>query len=64
MSNGEITEAIEHVREIANKSNENATSLSSVTKEQTANMKDVAKTGKKLSDLAQEMNEEVSKFKL
>ena len=64
MSNGEITEAIEHVREIANKSNENATSLSSVTKEQTANMKEVAKNGKKLSDLAQEMNEEVAKFKM
>ena len=64
MSNGEITEAIEHVLEIANKSNENATSLSSVTKEQTANMKEVAKTGKKLSDLAEEMHEEVAKFKM
>lgn len=64
MSNGEITEAIEHVREIANKSNENAASLSSVTKEQTANMKDVAHTSKKLLDLAQEMNEEVGQFKM
>ena len=64
VSNGEITTAVGRVREIADKTGENATSVSSVTQDQTASMQEVARAGQKLSDLAHEMDEEVSNFKM
>ena len=63
-SNGEITAAVERVREIAEKSTENATSVSSATQEQTTSMQEVAHASQILSNLAQEMHEEVGQFKL
>ena len=63
-SNGEITSAVERVRQIAEKSTENATSVSSATQEQTTSMQEVAHASQILSNLAQEMHEEVGQFKL
>lgn len=64
MSNEEIFSAITKVREIAEKSNENANEVSSATKEQTATMKAVDSARKVLLDLADEMQGEVARFKL
>ena len=64
MSNGEITTAVGRVREIANKSSENAVSVNAVTQEQTASMQEVAHASQKLTDLAHEMHDEVKTFKL
>ena len=64
MSNGEIFEAITKVREIANKSSENAGSVSAATQEQTATMNEVADASRTLAELANEMHSEVAQFKL
>ncbi|MBR1806030.1 MAG: cache domain-containing protein [Selenomonadaceae bacterium] len=64
MSNGEITTAVGRVREIANKSSENAVSVNAVTQEQTASMQEVAHASQKLTELAHEMHDEVNTFKL
>lgn len=64
MSNEEIFSAITKVREIAEKSNDNANEVSIATKEQTATMKAVDSARKVLLDLADEMQGEVARFKL
>ena len=63
-SNKEILSAVEHVKEIANRSSENAGSVSAATQEQSATMEEVAEAGKTLSELANEMQGEVAQFKL
>lgn len=64
MSNEEIFSAITKVREIAEKSNENAHDVSIATQEQTSTMRAVDGARKVLLDLADEMQGEVAKFKL
>lgn len=64
MSNQEISAAITKVREIANKSKENAESVNTATQEQSATMRTVADASRVLSELADEMRGEVSRFKL
>ena len=63
-SNEEILSAVEHVKEIADRSSENASSVSAATQEQSAAMQEVAEASKTLSELANEMQGEVSQFKL
>ena len=63
-SNKEILSAVEHVKEIANRSSENTNSVSAATQEQSATMEEVAEAGKTLSELANEMQGEVAQFKL
>ena len=64
MSNQEIFEAINHVREIADKASENTGSVSAATQEQTATMQEVANASKNLAELANDMQAEVAQFKL
>lgn len=64
MTHEEIFSAIKRVREIAEKSNDNATAVSMATREQTATMKAVDGASKVLLDLADEMQGEVAKFKI
>ena len=64
MSNEEIFAAITKVREIAEKSNENANDVSAATQEQSATMRAVDGARKVLLDLAEEMQGEVARFKL
>ena len=64
MSNEEIFTAIKKVREIADKSNENATSVSAATQEQTATMQEVATASRTLAELANDMQSDVAQFKL
>ena len=63
-SNKEILSAVEHVKEIANRSSENANSVSAATQEQSATMQEVADASKTLNELADEMQGEVAQFKL
>ncbi len=63
-SNKEILSAMERVRKIANQSSENASSISAATQEQSATMQEVADSSKTLAELANEMQGEVSQFKL
>ena len=63
-SNKEILTAMERVRKIANQSSENAGSISAATQEQSATMQEVANSSKILAELANEMQGEVSQFKL
>ncbi|MBR6713407.1 MAG: cache domain-containing protein [Selenomonadaceae bacterium] len=63
-SNKEILTAVEHVKAIANRSSENASSVSAATQEQSAAMQEVADASKTLSELANEMRGEVAQFKL
>lgn len=63
-SNKAILAAVEHVKEIANRSSENAGSVSAATQEQSATMQEVAHASKTLSELANEMHGEVAQFKL
>ena len=63
-SNAEISSALKHVQEIANKSNENAVSVGAATEEQTAMMQEIAEASKTLAELANEMQSEVAQFKL
>ena len=60
----EILSAVERVKKISIQSNENATSISAATQEQTATMHEVADASKTLAELANEMQGEVSQFKL
>ena len=64
MSNEEIFTAIKKVREIADKSSENATSISAATQEQTATMQEVATASRTLAELANDMQSDVAQFKL
>jgi len=63
-SNKEILSAVEHVKEISIKSSENANSVSAATQEQSATMQEVANASKILSELANDMQGEISQFKL
>ena len=63
-SNKEILTAVGHVKEIANRSSDNANSVSAATQEQTATMREVTDASKTLAELANEMQGEVSQFKL
>lgn len=63
-SNEEILSAVEHVKEIAIKSSANADSVSAATQEQSATMQEVANASKVLSELASDMQGEISQFKL
>ena len=63
-SNKEIISAVEHVKEIAIRSSDNASSVRAATQEQTATMQEVADASKTLSELANDMHGEVSQFKL
>ena len=63
-SNKEILSAVEHVKEISIKSSENADSVSAATQEQSATMQEVANASKILSELANDMQGEISQFKL
>ncbi|MBQ6757998.1 MAG: cache domain-containing protein [Selenomonadaceae bacterium] len=63
-SNKAILAAVEHVKAIANRSSENASSVSAATQEQSAAMQEVADASKILSELANEMRGEVAQFKL
>ncbi|MBQ3337170.1 MAG: cache domain-containing protein [Selenomonadaceae bacterium] len=62
--NAEILSAVEHVKEVANRSSENANSVSAAAQEQSAAMQEVAEASKTLSELANEMQGEVAQFKL
>ena len=64
MSNQEIFTSIQKVREIANRSSDNANSVSAATQEQTASMHEIDDASKTLSDLANELQGEVDRFKL
>jgi len=63
-SNKEILSAVEHVKEIAIKSSENATSISAATQEQSAMMNEVANASRNLDELAGDMQREIEQFKL
>ena len=63
-SNEEILSAVKHVKEIANRSSENASSVSAATQEQSATMHEVADASGTLAELASEMQGEVAQFKL
>ena len=63
-SNKEIFSAIERVRKIANKSGDNASTVSAATQEQTAAMHEISEASKTLAELANEMQGEVAQFKL
>jgi len=63
-SNKEILSAVGHVKEIATRSSENATSVSAATQEQSATMHEVADASGTLAELASEMQGEVAQFKL
>ncbi|MBR3051110.1 MAG: cache domain-containing protein [Selenomonadaceae bacterium] len=63
-SNKEIISAVEHVKEIAIRSSDNASSVRAATQEQTATMQEVADASKTLSELANDMHGEVAQFKL
>ena len=62
--NAQILSAVEHVKEVANRSSENASSVSAAAQEQSAAMQEVADAGKTLAELANEMQGEVAQFKL
>ena len=64
MSNQEIFTAIQKVREIADRSSDNANSVSAATQEQTATMQEVAHASRTLSELAEDMRGAVARFKL
>ena len=64
MSNEEIFSAIKKVREIADKSKENAESVNTATQEQSVTMRTVEGASKILTELAAEMQGEVAQFKL
>ena len=63
-SNEEIFSAVERVRNIANRSSENAGSISAATQEQTATMQEITDATKNLAELANDMQGEISRFKL
>lgn len=63
-SNQEIFAAIQRVREIADKSTDNANAVNIATREQTATMRAVEGASKVLLNLANEMRGEVAQFKL
>ena len=63
-SNAEILSSVAKVRELSVKSTETANSISAATQEQTATMHEVADSSRVLAELANDMQSEVSQFKL
>lgn len=63
-SNKEILTAVGRVKEIANRSSDNASSVSAATQEQSAAMHEIADASQTLAELATEMRGEVAQFKL
>ena len=62
-ANKDIANAFDHTREVAQKSNETATSISAVAEEQTAMISEISESSKRLAELADEMQNVVAKFK-
>ena len=60
----EILTDVARVRQIVNQSNDNASSISAATQQQTATMHEVADASKTLAELANDLQGEVSQFKL
>lgn len=60
----EVINAVNRTQEITQKSNETVTSISAVAEEQTAMISEISESSKTLAELAAEMQNEVSKFKL
>ena len=63
-SSDDIAKAVNHTQEITQKTNNTATSISAIAEEQTAMINEIAASSKKLAELADEMQNVVSKFKL
>ena len=63
-ANDDIANAFNHTREVTQKSNETATSISAVAEEQTAMINEISESSKTLAQLADEMQNVVSTFKL
>ena len=60
----EILQAIESVRDISQKSAEDAQNVSAATQQQAATMHEMAQASNQLAELAQKLQNEVSKFKV
>ena len=63
-SNKEILSAVGRVKEIANRSSDNASSVSAATQEQSAAMHEISTASNTLAELSNEMRGEVAQFKL
>lgn len=63
-SSAQILSDVVRVRDIARRSDENASSISAATQQQTAMMQEIADAGNALAELANEMQGEVAQFKL
>lgn len=63
-SGAEILSAVARVKKISNQANDNAASISAATQEQSATMHEVSDASKTLAELANDMQGEVSQFKL
>lgn len=63
-SSVQILSDVVRVRDIARRSDENASSISAATQQQTAMMQEIADAGNALAELANEMQGEVAQFKL
>ena len=60
----EVVNAVNRTHKVTQKANETATSMSAVAEEQTAMISEISASSKTLAELADEMQNEVSKFKL
>ena len=60
----EILQAVKRVKEIANRSSDNANSISAATQQEAAAIQEISDAGKTLAELANDMQGEVSQFKL
>ncbi|MBE8954592.1 MAG: cache domain-containing protein [Quinella sp. 2Q5] len=63
-SSAQILSDVVRVRDIARRSDENASSISAATQQQTAMMQEIADAGNALAEFANEMQGEVAQFKL
>ena len=59
-----IVEASEHINEISGKSAGEAQSVSAATEEQLASMEEISSSSQALAQLAQDLQEEVAKFRV
>jgi methyl-accepting chemotaxis protein len=60
----EVVNAVNRTQEVTQKSNDTATSMRAVAEEQTEMIREISESSKTLAELADEMQNEVSKFKL
>ncbi len=63
-SSHEILKAVERVQKTTGKASDHATSVSAATQEQTATMEEIAESSRALAQLANDMQNDVSKFNL